>query len=178
MAQTNAFDALPLDALEEASGELHRRIAAALRRMGEAGAERTDGDGRSPRWRAAALATEMELVAATLGSVAAGATAPGGRQDRDPSVVLALLYAAPSIPGLLARLDQDRRMLASLARSLEERLGETHESAWGRGTVRALLSEIAIAEPARCALALERRLAELEAEAAAEAEADAGSRGT
>jgi hypothetical protein len=169
MAESNPFDALSLDDLEEASGELHRRIAAALRGIGEIRAERADGSGRTPRWRVATLGTALELAGATLSAIAAGGSAPDARHDRHPAVVSALMYATPSIPALLTRLDQDRRLLASLARGLEPRLGEAHVTPWGHDPLRHLLSEIAIAEPARCAQALEQRLAVLDAEAEAEA---------
>lgn len=165
MAQPSPFDALSLDDLEEASGELHRRIGAALRRIGEIRAEQADGTGRSPRWRVATLGAAIELAGATLSAVAAGGSAPDARHDRHPAVVSALMYAAPSIPALLTRLDQDRRLLASLARGLDLRLAESHVTAWGHEPLRRLLSEIAIAEPARCAQALEQRLAVLDAEA-------------
>lgn len=167
MTQRDPFDSLALTELEEASGELHRRIGAALRRIGEVQAERDDGAGDSPRRRVAALAAAIELAGSTLAAVAAGGGAPDVRSDRHPAVVAAVMYATPAIPALLARLDQDRRLLASLARSLELRLAEAHVTPWGHETLRQLLSEIAVAEPARCAQALERRLAVLEAEAAA-----------
>jgi hypothetical protein len=173
MTMQDPFDSLALADLEEASGELHRRIGAALRRIGEARAERDDGGGRTPRYRAAALAAAIELAAHTLGAVAAGAAAPDVRSDRHPAVIAAIMYATPAIPALLARLDQDRRLLASLARSLDARLSEAHVTPWGHETLRRLLSEIAVAEPARCAQALERRLAMLEAEAEAAARSNA-----
>jgi hypothetical protein len=168
VAQQDVFDALALDQLEEAAGELHRRIADALRRIGEGGAERADDDGRSPRWRAASLASSLELAATSLAAVAAGGTAPDARVDRHPMAVAAIMYAAPTIPALLTRLEQDRRLVASFARHLESRLGEAHVTPWGHSTLRRLLTEVAITEPARCAQALERRLA-LAAEAAREA---------
>jgi hypothetical protein len=73
-----------------------------------------------------------------------------------PSTVAATVYAAPTIQALLARLDQDRRLLASLARTLEPRFEEACDSPWGRMTLRRLVIELAIAHPARLALELER----------------------
>ena len=67
------------------------------------------------------------------------------------------MYAAPTIAALSARLEQDRRMLTSLARTLESRFEERCDSPWGRLTVRRLLTEVALAEAARCARELERR---------------------
>jgi hypothetical protein len=163
--QQDAFDTLALDELDEASGELHLRIGTALRRIGEGQAEHADPDGRSPRQRIASLVAAMELAANSLAAIAAGGTAPDARIDRHPTAVAAVMYAAPSIPALLIRLEQDRRLVASLARHLESRLGEAHVTPWGHAPLRRLITEIAIAEPARCAQSLERRLA-LMAEAA------------
>ncbi|MBM3138675.1 MAG: hypothetical protein FJZ92_00305 [Chloroflexi bacterium] len=177
MAPADAFDAMALDDLEEAAGELHRRISAALRRIGEAQAEQPDGEQRTPRWRVASLAAALELACASLAAVAAGGGTPDVRHDRHPALVSALMYAAPSIPALLTRVDQDRRLLASFSRSLDSRLGEPHVTPWGHISLRRLLSEVAIAEPARCAQALERRLAILEAEAEARARAEAAHQG-
>lgn len=169
MVRHDPFDSLSLTDLEEASGELHRRIGAALRRIGELRAERDDGAGNTPRRRVAALAAAIELACSTLGAVVAGGAALDVRSDRHPAVVAAVMYATPSIPALLARLDQDRRLLASLSRSLEPRLAEAYVTPWGHEALRRLLSEIAVAEPARCAQALERRLSVLDAEAEAAA---------
>ena len=55
-----AFDDLPLDTLEEASGELHRRIALAMRDVGEDRADEPDRERLTPRRRLAALATLLE----------------------------------------------------------------------------------------------------------------------
>ncbi len=77
------------------------------------------------------------------------------RLELHPSTVAATVYAAPTIQGLLARLEQDRRLLASLARTLEERLDEEFDSPWGRLRLRRLLVELSIAQPARVALELE-----------------------
>lgn len=65
------------------------------------------------------------------------------------------MYAAPMLNALLARLEQDRRLLASLARTLESRLDEPHDTAWGRLPLRALVVLVALEEPARCAQAVE-----------------------
>jgi hypothetical protein len=73
------------------------------------------------------------------------------------------MYAAPTLSALLTRLEQDRRLLASLARALESRLSEEHATPWGRMPLRRLVAELALAEPARCAQALERPLIEGEA---------------
>lgn len=66
------------------------------------------------------------------------------------------MYAAPTVSALLSRLEQDRRLLASLARHLESRLGEEHATPWGHVPLRRLLSEAAVVEAAGCARALER----------------------
>lgn len=171
---TSHIDALTIEELEEAGGELHRRIAVALRRLGERRAEVTDGDGRTSRWRVASLAARVELTAATLGAVAAGGSPPSTAVEEHPTTVAAVMYAAPTLDALLARLEQDRRMLASLARSVERRLPETAATAWGQETLRRLLSEATIEAPARCAQALERQLAALEAAERAAAETAAG----
>ncbi len=172
---TSQFDALAIEELEEAGGELHRRIAVALRRLGERRAEVAGDDGHSSRWRVASLAARVELAAATLGAVAAGGSPPSTAVEEHPTTVAAVMYAAPTLDALLARLEQDRRMLASFARGLEERLPETAATAWGEQTLRRLLSEAPIEAPARCAQALERQLEAMEAaeRAAAEAESSA-----
>ena len=152
----HSFESLTLAETEEASGELYRRIAVALRRIGERRADDPDAESRSPRWRAASLAAATELAAAALGAIAAGAAAASERSDRHPATVAAVMYAAPTLSALLTRLEQDRRLLASLARTLESRLAEEHETPWGRLPLRRLVAEVALAEPARCAQALER----------------------
>ena len=156
------FDALPLEMLEEASGELHRRLGSALRRVGESRADEEDETGVTPRWRVTALASTLELAAQSLAAIGAGAPAVPERGDQAPLAIASLMYATPDLDGLLARLEQDRRQLASLARALEARLAETHHTAFQFGTLRQLLTEIAIAEPARCAQSLETHLAALE----------------
>lgn len=166
------FDALPLDMLEEASGELHRRLGAALRRVGEARADDEDETGVTPRWRVTALASTLELAAQSLAAIGVGAPAVPERSDQGPLAIASLMYATPDLEGLLARLEQDRRQLASLARALEARLEETHHTAFRFGTLRQLLTDVVIAEPARCAQSLETHLAALELrELAAAAEA-------
>ncbi len=166
------LDALAIEELEEAGGELHRRIAVALRRIGERRAEIDGDDGRTPRWRVASLAARIELTAATLGAVAAGGRPPSTAVEDHPTTVAAVMYAAPTLDALLTRLEQDRRMLASFARSLEERLPEATTTAWGEQTLRRLLSEATIEAPARCAQALERQLEAMEAAERAAAEAE------
>ena len=151
-----AFDTLNVPEIEEAAGELHRRISVALRRLGELRADRPDGDARSARWRVAALCAALELAAATLGAIAAGARPASERTDRHPATVAAVMYAAATIPALLTRLEQDRRLLASLARHLESRLGEEHATPWGNVPLRRVLTEVAVVEASACAQALER----------------------
>jgi hypothetical protein len=158
-----AFDTLSLAELEEASGELHRRIGVALRRAGEAKADDRDSEGLSPRRRVAAYAAMLEFTAATYAAIAASVEAPRGRYDQHPAAVVAIMYATPTIPALLSRLEQDRRLVASHARGLESRLDETHSTAWGEVTLRRLLLDAAIADAAQCALALERHAADLDA---------------
>lgn len=147
---------LSLDEIEETSGELHRRIGAALRLIGEERADITAPGTRSPRWLVSELAASIELAAQTFAATAAGVDAVTGRLDRHTSMVGAVMYAAPTLPVLLIRLEQDRRMLASLARTLEDRIEELHQTPWGRRSLRSVLVEAAIAAPARCALPLER----------------------
>ena len=153
-----ALDALTLGEVEEAGGELHRRIAAALRDIGERRADR--GGPRSPRAQVAGLAVATELAGLTLGAIAAGVQVGLPRLDSHPSTVAAVMYAAPTIQALLTRLEQDRRFLASLGRTLGPRLDEECESPWGRLRVRRLVTEISIVQPARVALALEEAAGE------------------
>jgi hypothetical protein len=157
------FDDLPLDTLEEAGGEFHRRIAVALRHIGEPRADDRDAEGRSPRERVASLAVLLELAAVTCAAMASGSEAPGGRIDRHPAAVAALMYAAPTLSALVTRIEQDRRLVAAHARRLEPRFFERPRTAWGASTLRAVLSEAMLVEPARCAQALERILADLDA---------------
>jgi hypothetical protein len=175
-----AFDELPLDTLEEAAGELLRRIHLAARDIGEGRADEIDPGStaprRSPRQRIAALAVLTELAAQTLAAAAAGSEPPSGRVDRHPAAVAAMMYAAPTLGGLLGRLEQDRRMLASAARGLEHRLHEPAGGAWPGESLRTVLSDVAIAAPAECAQALEAQLARWDEEERArfEAEREAG----
>ena len=67
------------------------------------------------------------------------------------------MYAAPTISALLARLEQDRRLVASTARMLESRLDEQHATPWGTLTLRDVVTEVTLTEPARSAQELERR---------------------
>ena len=121
-----------------------------------------DETGMTPRWRVTALASTLELAAHSLAAIGAGVPALPERSDQAPLAIASLMYATPDLGGLLARLEQDRRQLGSLARSLEARLQETHHTAFQFGTLRQLLTEVAIAEPARCAQSLEAHLAALE----------------
>jgi hypothetical protein len=161
--QQDALDTLSLAEIEEASGELYRRLATALRSIGERRADDPDAERRSPRQHAASLAATTELAAAALGAIAAGTSGPTERNDRHPTTVAAIMYATPTIAALLTRLEQDRRMLTSLARTLESRFEEQCDSPWGRLTVRRLLTEVALTEAARCARELERRAETAEA---------------
>ena len=156
----DSLDALTLGEIEEAAGELHRRIAAALRAVGEPRADSPDEHGLAPRREVASLAATLELAGLVLGAVAAGGSAGLPRIDRHPALVAAVMYAAPSIPALLGRLDQDRRLVASLARTLESRLGEEHGTPWGNVRLRRLLVDVLLGEGARCAMALEDRAGE------------------
>jgi hypothetical protein len=156
------FDTLSLEELEEASGELHRRIGIALRYIGEPRADEWDAEGVSPRRRVTGYAALLELASQTLGAITAGVPTPTARTDEHPALVAALMYATPTIPVLLARLEQDRRQLASLARGRETMLDLESATPWGYVTARRLVVETAIAEAARCAMALERFLAALD----------------
>src|SRR5690606_10020910 len=91
-------------------------------------------------------------------AAAAGVPPPGGRLDRHPAAVAALMYGAPTLAGLVHRLEQDRRMLASYARGLEHRLSEPAGGAWPASTLRSVLSEVSLAAPAECAQAIEALL--------------------
>ncbi|HJM90034.1 MAG TPA: hypothetical protein QF624_10510 [Dehalococcoidia bacterium] len=156
----DAFASLTLAEVEEASGELHRRVAIALRSIGERRADERGEMGThadSPRQIAAALAASLELAASTLGAVAANVAPVGGRIDRHPTTVAAVMYAAPTIGALLARLEQDRRLLASTARTLESRLDEQHATPWGTLTLRGMVTEIALTVTASSAQELEQR---------------------
>jgi hypothetical protein len=166
-----AFDELPLDTLEEAGGELHRRIAVAMHEVGDLRADEPDLERRSPRRRVAALAVLTELACSTFAATAAGVSPPSGRVERHPAAVAAVVYGAPTVNGLLQRLEQDRRMLTSHARGLEHRIDDIAGGAWPNLTLRSVLSEVAIAAPAACAQALEALLLRWDEEARAAAEA-------
>lgn len=155
-----AMDALTLPEIEEAAGELHRRIATSLRAIGEPRADTPDAHGITPRREVASLAATLELAGLVLGAVASGAPAAMPRIDRHPALVAAVMYAAPSVSSLLGRVEQDRRLVASLARTLESRLGEEHDTPWGPVRLRRVLVEVLLGESARCAMALEARLGE------------------
>lgn len=148
-----ALEGLSLEELEEAAGELQRRLGVALRRIGERDADR-GGVSPSPRRQIADLVTQYEVIAVALGAVAAGLT-PGPRLvSGHPTLPAAIAYGAPNLAALLARLEQDRRVLTSLARQLESRLDVT--LMFGRETSpRELLLEVLIEQPARLALELE-----------------------
>ncbi len=156
----DSLDALTLAEIEEVAGELHRRIAAALRAIGEPRADSPDENGLAPRREVASLAVTLELAGLVLAAVAAGGSAETPRVDRHPALVAAVMYAAPSIPTLLGRLDQDRRLVASVARTLESRLNEEHATPWGNVRLRRLLVDVLLGAGARCAMNLEDRARE------------------
>lgn len=165
----SAFDELPLETVEEASGELIRRITVALHDVGEARADSTgsgtsEAERRSPRQRVAALAVLTELACSTFAAAAAGIAPPSGRLDRHPAAVAAVMYGAPTVPALLQRLEQDRRMLASHVRGLAHRLDDAAGGAWPEASLRSVLSEVALAAPAECAQALDALLTKWDAE--------------
>jgi hypothetical protein len=162
VADLSVFDTLSLEELEEASGELHRRIGIALRYIGEPRADEWDAEGVSPRKRVSGYVALIELASQTVGAITAGVTAPSARTDEHPALVAAVMYATPTIPVLLARLEQDRRQLASLTRGRETMLDLESLTPWGYVTTRRLVIEATIAEAARCAMALERFLAHLD----------------
>jgi len=161
------FDALSLTELEEASGELHRRIGVTLRYIGEPRADEWDAEGISPRRRVSGYVALLELASQTLGAITAAVTAPTARTDEHPALVAAIMYATPTIPALLTRLEQDRRQLASLARGRETMLDLERDTPWGFVATRRVIVEAAIAEAARCAMALDRFVEALDAAAAA-----------
>jgi hypothetical protein len=150
---TAALDGLALVEVEEAAGELHRRIAEALRDLGERRADR--GGRTSPRARVASLVVHTELVGMVLAAAAAGAEATLPRLEVHPSAIAAVMYATPALPALLGRLEQDRRLVASLARTLEARLDEATDSPWGRMPLRRLVTDVSIVRPARIAMDLD-----------------------
>ena len=130
----------------------------ALRALGEGRADQapdTDLHSRPPRWHIASLIAATELAAATLGALAAGGQPPATRTDQHSTTVAAIMYAAPTIPALLTRLEQDRRLLTSLARSSQTRLSQQIDSPWGHVSLRQLLAMVTVVEAARCAVLLE-----------------------
>jgi hypothetical protein len=149
-----AFEALALPELEEVAGELERRMGVALRRIGERGADAPDLEGVSPRMRVAQLAAESERLTFALGAVLASVMAGDAAVARHPALVAAVSYAAPTLGALLSRLDQDRRLLTSLARQLESRL-DTPAAQLEGATPRRALIEVLLVQPARCAQLLE-----------------------
>lgn len=164
MTAASIFDQLPLEQIEETSGELHRRAGAALRRIGEPGADEPDTEGVTPRERVATLTVATELAGSTFAAAASASELPLTRIDLQPITVSASMYGTPTLAAQLTRLEQDRRILASLARHLEDRLDERRVTAWGEQRLRDVLVEHAITEPARCAQALEQIVAVIEAE--------------
>ena len=156
-ANDPTLEALTLAEIEEAAGELHRRIAAALRAIGELRADHPDANAITPRREVASLAATLELAGLVLAAVTAGGEATAPRVDRRPELVAAVMYAAPSIPALLGRVEQDRRLVASLARTLESRLEEQHATPWGEQRLQQVVVDVLLGAGARCAMALEAR---------------------
>lgn len=160
---------LPLDTLEEAAGELVRRITIAMRDIGELRADDTDDERRTPRQRVATLAALTEAAVQRLGGGIGDESASTSPPPIPASAtVAAVMYGAPTIGGLLQRLEQDRRMLTSVARQLGSRLDDL-----GAGpSLRLTLTEAAIVAPAECARALELLLARWDDEERARFEAE------
>ncbi len=160
---TAALSTLSLSELEEAGGELTRRIAVALRSLGETGADILTPSNSEPRRCTARLAALLDLTAAALAAAAgiAPENSRGGIYLRTQTKALeaSIMYAAPTIDALLTRLEQDRRLLVSLARAVESQLAERHPTPLGMIKLRTLVTEMVITEPARTAQVLERALA-------------------
>ena len=157
-----AVEQLSLPEIEEAIGEIERRIAVALRALGERAADEPDAAGRSPRREVAELAAELELAALALAVVAERRRASRrSTGERRAALAAGLMYAAPTIPALLQRLDQDRRLLVSLARSADERVGGEDADPQDERALRRLLVESGLGAAARCAMACEAALARL-----------------
>lgn len=169
MTSTSVFNQMSLEQLEEVAGELQRRAGSALRRIGEARADEPGAGGDSPRQQITALIGSAELAITTLVAAAARTEAPRVRLDLEPVAVAALMYGAPTLTGLLGRLEQDRRILASLARTLESRLDEAVSTPWGERTLREIVVLHAVEEPARCAQSFEEQLADFEAQTLSDA---------
>ncbi|MYA20437.1 MAG: hypothetical protein F4Z25_09325 [Chloroflexi bacterium] len=168
-ARTEELEQLSLPEVEEAIGEIQRRIAVALRALGERAADEPDATGRPPRLAVAELAAQLELAALALAPAGGGGAAAHEGGDRTAPLAAALMYAAPTIPALLQRLDQDRRLLVSLARAAEE-----HPAPEDAPRPRRLLVESGLEAAARCAMALEAALERHAEDAEPEAEASGG----
>ena len=167
--ESGELEQLSLTEIEEAIGEIQRRIAVALRGLGERAADEPGLAGRSPRLEVAELAAQFELAALALAAVAGGDALAAEGAERLTALAAALMYAAPTIPSLLQRLDQDRRLLVSLARTAEE-----HAAPEDNASLRRLLVERGLGAAARCAMALEAALERFAEAAEPEAEADGG----
>jgi len=168
---------LPLIELEEVAGELHRRIGAALRRLGEQGADAPgplsggpDG-ARTARWLLAGLVASMELAATTLAAASGNQPLNLPRLDRYTSTIAAVMYAAPTLGALLQRLEQDRRLVISLARELEAHMDDERVTPWGVLSARRLVVQVLVLDAALRAQELVRRADALDA-AHAEAQRD------
>lgn len=151
-----ALEQLTLAEVEETAGELQRRLGVALRRIGERDADRGGVTSASPRRQVAELAALCEVTAVALGAVAAGLPLGARLVATHPALPAAIAYGAPNLPGLLSRLEQDRRVLTSLARQLASRLDVPLMFGRDEVTPRQLLLEALIEQPARLALELER----------------------
>jgi len=162
MTANSPFDSMSLDSLEEVSGELHRRAGVALRRIGDLRADELINGGVSPRQQVAGLIATLELACISFEALIGQAVPPSARSDRHPSTIAAVMYGAPALTGLLARLEQDRRMITSLTRHLKPRLSEQLRTAWGADSLRHFVVEFMIAEPAKVAQSLEEAIAALE----------------
>ena len=167
--RSGEIDQLSLPEIEEAIGEIERRIAVALRALGERAADEPGHAGRSPRREVAELAAQLELAALALAAIADGEEPTGEGAERLAALVAALMYAAPTLPALLQRLDQDRRLLVSLARSAEE-----HAAPEDNASLRRLLVERGLGAASRCAMALEAALERLAEADEPELEASGG----
>ena len=168
-ANSEELERLSLTEIEEAIGEIQRRIAVALRGLGERAADEPGPAGRSPRLEVAELAAQLELAALALAAVAGGEAPTTEGAERRSALAAALMYAAPTVPALLQRLEQDRRLLASLARTAEE-----HATPEDNASLHRLLVERGLGAAARCAMALEAALERLAEAEEPEAEASGG----
>ncbi len=166
--ESGELERLSLIEIEEAIGEIQRRIAVALRGLGERAADEPGPAGRSPRLEVAELAARLELAALALAAVAGGEEPIAEDAERLAALAAALMYAAPTVPALLQRLEQDRRLLVSLARTAEE------HAAPDDGRLRRLLVESGLGAAARCAMAIEAALERLAEAAEAGSEASGG----